>query len=258
MKTVIKTSTRSISRLSFILLALASVGLWSSAQAVVPAPDGGYPGQNTAEGQGALLNLAGGTYNTALGWASLGHNVAGSLNTAVGAATLLTNTADQNTATGAGALLSNNSGGANTATGAFALFSNKTGNGNVAVGVSALANSTGASSNTAVGNQALRDNFVGDDNTAVGLFALATNQGGIGNTAIGEGAGQSITGNSNICIGKGVFGVAGESNTIRIGDNLPNAQSACFIGGIFIFNQPFACMRCTGQIFDCVVIVEQD
>ena len=55
----------------------------------------------------------------------------------------------------------------------------------------------------------------------------------IGNTAIGLGAGQSITGDSNICIGKGVFGVPGENNTIRIGDNLPNAQSACFIGGIF-------------------------
>ena len=88
-------------------LALPSFALSPIAQAVVPAPDGGYPGQNTAEGQTALLHLAGGTYNTALGWASLGFNVTGNFNTGVGAATLLNNTADQNTATGAGALLSN-------------------------------------------------------------------------------------------------------------------------------------------------------
>lgn len=35
--------------------------------AVVPAPDGGYPGFNTAEGQSALLNLTGGVGNTAIG-----------------------------------------------------------------------------------------------------------------------------------------------------------------------------------------------
>jgi Chaperone of endosialidase len=48
-------------------------------------------------------------------------------------------------------------------------------------------------------------------------------------------AGQDLTGNDNICIGSQVFGVAGENNTIRIGDNLPNqtGQSSCYIGGIF-------------------------
>ena len=34
---------------------LACFGLLSKAAAVVPAPDGGYPGGNTAEGQNALL-----------------------------------------------------------------------------------------------------------------------------------------------------------------------------------------------------------
>ena len=85
-----------------ILLALGFLALCPVAQAVSPAPDGGYPGQNTAEGQSALLHLAGGTYNTALGWSSLGFNVTGNFNTGVGAATLLNNTADKNTATGAG------------------------------------------------------------------------------------------------------------------------------------------------------------
>jgi len=36
--------------------------------AVVPAPDGGYPGFNTAEGQNALFNLTTGAANTAVGW----------------------------------------------------------------------------------------------------------------------------------------------------------------------------------------------
>ena len=93
--------------LILIALVLGFFALPQRAQAVSPAPDGGYPGQNTAEGQSALLHLAGGTYDTALGWASLDFNVTGNFNTGVGAATLLNNTADENTATGAGALLSN-------------------------------------------------------------------------------------------------------------------------------------------------------
>ena len=39
-----------------VWFALASI-----ARAVVPAPDGGYPGGNTAEGQNALLSLTSGT-----------------------------------------------------------------------------------------------------------------------------------------------------------------------------------------------------
>jgi hypothetical protein len=95
---------------------IACFGVLPAAHAVSPAPDGGYPGQNTAEGQSALLHLGNGTYNTALGWSSLGFNVTGNFNTGVGAATLLNNTADQNTAIGAGALESNTHGNFNTAT----------------------------------------------------------------------------------------------------------------------------------------------
>jgi len=36
------------------------------ANAVVPPPDGGYPGANTAEGQAALLSLTTGAFNTAV------------------------------------------------------------------------------------------------------------------------------------------------------------------------------------------------
>jgi Chaperone of endosialidase len=245
-----KTTTNVIS-VALAGFAFACFALSPSTQAVVPSPDGGYPGGNTAEGQNALFSLTTGGYNTALGYFSLKSNTAASFNTAVGAGALLLNNAAENTAMGAVALLSNTTGnfntavgasalvknangGANTALGSSALAANINGNGNVAVGVSALATNE-ASDNTAVGNQALRDNTVGQDNAAVGLFALATNHFGNGNTAIGQGAGQNITGNSNICIGQGVFGVAGENNTIRVGDNLPatQGQSACYIGGIY-------------------------
>src|SRR4029453_3721161 len=43
--------------LFLIALLLACFGLLPRAQAVVPAPDGGFPGGNTAEGQAALLSL---------------------------------------------------------------------------------------------------------------------------------------------------------------------------------------------------------
>ena len=49
------------------------------AQAVVPAPDGGYAGGNTAEGQAAaLFSLTTGTYNTAVGLFSLRSDTEGS------------------------------------------------------------------------------------------------------------------------------------------------------------------------------------
>jgi hypothetical protein len=87
--------------------ALISLALLPQVRAVVPAPDGGYPGGNTAEGQAALLSLTTGGFNTAVGYLSLRSDVSGSHNTAVGAAALLATTGDENTATGAGALLSN-------------------------------------------------------------------------------------------------------------------------------------------------------
>jgi hypothetical protein len=98
-------------RSSVILITLAFVFLvsLSKSQAVVPPPDGGYAGGNTAEGHLALasLNTSAGLYNTAAGVYSLLSITDGSFCTGVGAGTLLANTANENTATGAGALLSN-------------------------------------------------------------------------------------------------------------------------------------------------------
>ena len=157
-----------------IILALACLGLLPNAQAVVPAPDGGYSGGNTAEGQASLLSLTTGTYNTAVGLYSLLSLTAGRFNTGVGAGTLLTNTADENTATGAGALLSNTTGDFNTANGTFALFSNTTGGANTAMGASALLFNTEGDDNTAVGAGALLNNTA-TGNTAIGSDALSNN-----------------------------------------------------------------------------------
>jgi len=200
----------------FVVFTLICFALSPSAQAVVPAPDGGYPGGNTAEGQKALQSLTTGGFNAAVGYFSLFANTTGS----------------QNTATGAGALLFNSTGADNTASGAFALFYNTHGQ-NSAFGSQALFSNTGGGFNTAMGYQALFSNAGGGFNTAMGYQALINADGG-SNTAIGAVAGTLITGDYNICIGAFVDGVVGENNTIRIGDNLPtgNGQSACYIGGI--------------------------
>ena len=147
MKTIIpstRTPTRRpCSALRVILIAFApsffAVALRT--QAVSPAPDGGYPGGNTAEGQNALLSLTTGTYNTAVGFLSLRSDTSGNFNTGAGAGALLFNAGDSNTAIGAGALLSNTTGTDNTANGAFALFSNIA-TGNTAIGSKALLNNT--------------------------------------------------------------------------------------------------------------------
>jgi len=227
--------TQQARKLSAFVIAtlLAWVGLLPDTKAVSPAPDGGYPGGNTAEGQNALLSLTAGTYNTAVGVFSLLSNQEGQFNTGVGAGTLLTNTAHRNTATGAGALLSNSTGVKNTANGAFALFSNADGNSNTASGESALFYNTTGFNNTAIGYNALLSNTTAGDNTAIGTTALFSNTTGefniaIGsqalrdnvtgdsNTAIGDSAGFNITGSGNVCIGAGVNGFAGESNITRI------------------------------------------
>jgi hypothetical protein len=215
---------------AMILLALGFFVPETLIQAISPPPSGGYPGQNTAEGSSALLHLNGGTYNTAVGWSSLGFNVTGNLNTAVGAATLLANTADNNTATGAGALLNNTTGSYNTANGVFALFSNTAGHDNASTGDYSLYNNTTGSNNTAFGRIALYANTIGDGNAAYGEEALDGNTTGSNNTAIGDLAGKDLTtGDNNIDIGYNVVGLAGESNTIRIGN--PNVTDA-FIRGI--------------------------
>jgi hypothetical protein len=217
----------------FVIAVLLSFFAFSpKTQAVVPAPDGGYPGFNTAEGTNALKNLTTGVGNAAVGWYSLFSNTDGSYNTAVGAGTLLFNVGDQitgegiqNTAVGTVALLFNTTGAFNTAAGTAALSSNTQGNRNTATGFNALSSNTTGLGNTANGADALADNN-GVANTAIGNLTLVNNTTGNSNTAVGSNAGfNQTTGSGNVYIGAGLGGVAGESN-------------ACYIQSIFEQTSP--------------------
>jgi hypothetical protein len=182
---------------------------------VSPPPDGVYGG-NTAEGHQALFHLTTGGFNSGLGWRSVYTLTTGSFNTGAGAGTLALNNGDENTATGAGALLLNTTGAANTAHGALAL----------------IFNSTGA------------------DNAAFGDRALEHNTTGNFNIALGSQAGFNLTtGSDNIDIGN--LGVAGESNTIRIGTQ--NFHDSVFLAGIVALspaapNQAVLVDPSTGQL----------
>jgi hypothetical protein len=219
--------------LAFAALALACFALSPTARAVTPAPDGGYPGGNTAEGQSALFSRTTGGYNTAVGYLSLRSDSTGSLNTAVGAGTLLANTADSNTAIGGGALLSNTTGTNNAATGAFALFANIDGFQNNAFGFGALQNHSTGGYNNAVGAFALLSDQSGFSNSAFGDQALEGNISGAGNTAIGDEALVNSTGNYNTALGVSAGGeVTTASDVICIGAAGQNVSNSCYIGHI--------------------------
>jgi trimeric autotransporter adhesin len=239
-----------------LVLCLACFGLVPLAEAVLPPPDGGYPGFNTAEGQSALFSLTTGQGNTGVGWFSLSSDT-GSFNTAIGAATLLFNTADRNTATGAAALFSSTTGTDNTANGVFALFSNTEGEGNTATGGGALysntsginntangldtlhQNTTGGA-NTANGYQALFQNTTGFANTATGYLALTANMTGFRNTAIGGFALRNSSGSGNIALGFNAgTHIVNASDVILIGaDPSEDVSNSCYIGNIYSNVQP--------------------
>jgi hypothetical protein len=210
MKTITLTLSSAINHsllrwtLILIQLVLMCVVVVPRAGAVTPAPDGGYPGFNTAEGDGALQDLTSGAANTAVGLGALFHDTTGSNNTALGFEALLSNTTGfENAATGWRALFANTTGFHNTADGFFALLRNTTGN-----------------HNTANGDEALGNNRTGNFNTTAGAHSLENNTIGSRNTALGFGAGNNVTTASNvICIGSGVVGA--------------NVSNSCFIGSVF-------------------------
>src|SRR5205823_4600757 len=253
MKMTIRNSVRG---LLFIPLLLACFALLPAARAVVPAPDGAYPGFNTAEGgpsalgqaapgvwntavgQFALnLDVSGGTgntavglnalrantlgdFNSALGVNALRFNDHGSNNTALGFQALFVNTASSNTAVGVNALSHNTTGGGNSAVGQGALGGNTSGVRNAALGFQALAAAAGANAtdNTAVGWKAAASNDNVFGNTAVGSQALIVNTGGQANTANGAFALESdITGDGNTAVGFGALFQATGAFNIGIG-----------------------------------------
>ena len=226
------------------LFAFACFALSPIAHAVTPAPDGGYPGQNTAEGEDALFSggigignttaigyralyssnnsdgdTAIGSFalyretsgfgNTATGFAALSNNVSGSYNTAVGNQAMGGDTTNSsgsyNTATGFGTLVTNRAAN-NTANGALALSVNSTGTNNTATGFNALLRNNTGSNNTAMGVGTLAHNTTGTLNTANGVRALNSNTTGIKNTATGESVLKVNTiGNYNACNGNGAL-----------------------------------------------------
>src|SRR5437764_499326 len=254
MKTTTPLARDSISRsrlrygLFLIPLVLAACALSPTVQAQLsPPPDGGYDGDNTAEGTDALFSLTTGPDNTAIGFDALFSNTTGDSNTAVGSQALLSNTTgvrntangyfalgsnttgERNTATGRAAMVNNTIGNNNTADGHDALFSNTTAIRNTATGSFALFTNTTGPNNTAIGYFALFSNTTGNSNTASGYDALLNNTTGIGNIALGNFAGANLTtGDNNIDVGN--VGVAGEANTIRIGTI--GTQTATYIAGI--------------------------
>ena len=219
-----KTVTKLI-RTALMGLAVAWFGPSLTARAVTPAPDGGYPNNNTAEGSAALFSLTSGINNTALGARALFTN----------------NTGSYNTATGSLALERNQSGSVNTANGYDALFSNTTGNNNTATGFRALFSNTGATANnrlaggdnTANGSAALFHNTIGNNNTATGFEALFSNTNGAGNTATGSRALFNNTASNNTATGAGALfsNVGAPGNTadgyLALHDNVgPNPDAS--------------------------------
>jgi hypothetical protein len=199
---------------AFVLVVLASFALSPQVQAVVPAPDGGYPGANTAEGEDALFSLTTGSSNTAIGFDALFANTEG----------------QNNVATGIRALYSNTTGHENVAFGGSALANNDEGEENTAIGDNALASSSGADSdnNTAVGSRALISVTSSFGNTAVGRNSGASLIDGANNTMLGYEAGINlVSGSLNIYINNA--GVADDFAAIRIGNE---NQDATFIAGI--------------------------
>jgi len=85
--------------------------------------------------------------------------------------------------------------------------------------------------NTFLGARARNVTLTGFANTAVGEDALRTNTTGTENTAVGADAGASATtGDDNIYLGANVVGVAGESNTMYLGQ--VGTQTRAFIAGV--------------------------
>jgi hypothetical protein len=213
---------------AFALFAFASFALSPAVEAVSPPPDGGYPEENTAEGQDALFSIEPGSQNTAVGFEALHSSDNASANTACGASTLHSNTAGSfNTSIGADSLYSNTGGSSNTAVGFQTLYLNS-GGGNTATGIFAMYNNTSGESNCAFGGRALNNNTTASNNTAIGEFALGTNTTGKNNIALGYFAGSNVrTGSYNIEIGN--RGLAADSQTIRIGSQ---EYATTYIGGI--------------------------
>jgi hypothetical protein len=142
MYTLTEGSRPSLLRLAFPIITVAICFAFSPlTHAVVPAPDGGYAGHNTAEGTNALFSLTNGIWNTAVGFEALKFD---------------------------------STGGGNTALGYHTLFNNLGGRDNIAVGNNALSNNTSGDENIAIGKQAGINVMTGSNNIHIAHPGVST------------------------------------------------------------------------------------
>jgi hypothetical protein len=188
----------------------------------------GAPG-NVALGRNALDSATTGNDNVALGREALTDNSVGASNIAIGAGALSNHTSyDENIAIGRDALLNDVAGEFNIAVGLNALSGHGDGISNIGIGRRALTANTTGRYNIAVGSNVARTLIEGYYNVVIGAEAMSQATSGSGNIAIGAYAGDNILTGSNDSIWIGNYGVAGDTNRIRIGI----AQAATFIAGI--------------------------
>jgi hypothetical protein len=213
---------------NYLLLSNSSGAVASSAAFQDPAT--GNIGIGTATPQSTLdvngsINLPNATSNSvgvlSLGGAPFLHNCCFNsfentfAGVSAGGTTLISaSTAAHNTAMGFNALTSIIGGG---------------GEGNSAFGRRALTANTVGFENSAFGSSSLQTNITGNGNTALGFQSLSSLNGGNSNTAIGVNAGLNLKSSESNNIDIDNVGVAGESNTIRIGDGL--TQTATYLTG---------------------------
>lgn len=173
---------------------------------------------NTAVGDSAMVSNQTGHWNTAVGQYALRDNQHSIRNTAVGFKALAANVGfmyypdaylSSNTAVGAYAMAGTSQGYQNAALGAYALELNQIGKGNTAVGFKALYSSVGTVGVDPVLSVA--------SNTAVGILALSNVTTGYRNLALGSLAGSNLTTSDSENVLLNSLGVAGDNNTLRIG-----------------------------------------
>jgi trimeric autotransporter adhesin len=211
----------SVTRMSVVITAMAALlGIAPRMHAVSPAPDGGYPGNNTAEGTFALSSNTTGINNTAVGFEGLFHNTNGSWNSA----------------NGSFALFHDTSGYFNTGAGFEALYSNTIGTRNTAVGAGALLHLNGvvgagnASSNIAVGFLAGSQLTTGSFNIDIGSSAASNDTRvirigtqGVQQAALIAGiAGTTLTSTTGVCVDTttGQLGECGAPSSARFKEDI--------------------------------------
>jgi hypothetical protein len=253
--------------LSSILIAVC-LGAIPAARAVDPPPDGGYPNENTAEGEEALLANTTGDHHTAIGYHALHTVVGNTSSTAVGSITIINTDGglsasdaigfqalrdhvvgpnavaigvnaqlsfdggefdNDNVAVGANALSAPGANIDNCAVGSGALQATLT-SGNVALGYNAMGASEGGGNCMVIGSSALLSGN-GFNNVALGAQALMNLiDSSENNIAIGFGAGSKLMSGSSNNIDIGHQGKKGDDGKIRIGTR--STHRATFIAGI--------------------------